>query len=376
MSLLDWLPWVRERRTRELADELRAHLEMAEADFVARGESAGDAAAHARREFGNAGLALEISRDTWGGGGMWLERLLQDVRFALRMLRKAPAFATIAILTVALGVGATTAIFSVVDATLLHPLPYPHPEQLVTIEDDLPGVPARDVGMSEPEWQDLQHSGIFENVSPTWYDDNNLTGSAEPARVSLLIVAPNYFALLGVKPELGRMFPPLDHSPGFTGEVVISDGLWKRMFGADPNILGKNIRMDTDLYRIVGVMPPNFHDPGTSLRERNIEVWAATSFYGPPLFDHPPRSGRNLPTAIARLQPGLTIETAQSRVDALVASLQKQFPGDYPMQTEWRVRLVPLKESVVGAVGQTLILLLGAVALMFGCGCGNIANLF
>jgi len=135
-----------------------------------------------------------------------------------------------------------------------------------------------DVGMSEPEWQDLQHSGIFEYVSPAWYDDNNLTGSCQPARVSLLIVAPDYFAVIGVKPELGRTFPPSDHSPGFTEEVVISDGLWKRTFGSDPNILGKSIRMDTDLYRIVGVMPPNFHDPGTSLRERNIEVWAATSF--------------------------------------------------------------------------------------------------
>jgi predicted permease len=301
--------------------------------------------------------------------------LLQDLRFGLRMFRKSPGFTAVAIMTMALCIGATTAIFSVVDATLLHPLPYPHSDQLVRIVDELPGVDARDVGMSEPEWQDLQHSGIFENVSPTWYDDNNLTGSAEPARVSLLIVAPNYFALLGVNPGLGRIFPPADHSPGFTTEVLISDGLWKRMFGADPNILGKSIRMDTDLYRIVGVMPPNFHDPGTSLRERNIEVWAATSFYGPPLFDHPPRSGRNLPTAIARLEPGLTIEAAQSRVDALVTSLREQFPGDYPMQAGWRVRLVPLKESVIGNVRQTLILLLGAVALVFVIGCVNIANL-
>jgi predicted permease len=291
------------------------------------------------------------------------------------MLRKSPGFSVVTIMTMALCIGATTAIFSVVDATLLHPLPYPHSDQLVRIMDELSGVGARDVGMSEPEWQDLQHSGIFENVSPTWYDDNNLTGSAEPARVSLLIVAPNYFALLDVKPELGRVFPPSDHSPGFTGEAMISDGLWKRMFGADPNILGKSIRMDTDLYRIVGVMPPNFHDPGTSSRERNIEVWAATSFYGPPLFDHPPRSGRNLPTAIARLKPGLTIEAAQSRVDALVGSLREQFPDDYPIPAGWRVRLVPLKESIIGNIRQTLILLLAAVALVFVIGCVNIANL-
>ena len=117
------------------------------------------------------------------------------------MLRKSRGFTAVVVLTIAVGIGATTAIFSVVDATLLHPLPYPQPEQLVSIEDDLPGVGAQDVGMSEPEWQDLQHSGIFEYVSPTWYDDNNLTGSSQPARVSLLIVAPDYFALLGVKPQ-------------------------------------------------------------------------------------------------------------------------------------------------------------------------------
>ena len=366
--------FVRRRQTEcELEEELRSHIQLRADELERSGCSRAEAERRARIEFGSQERFREECRDAIAGN--FIDVLIQDVRFNLRMLRKSPGFTAVAIMTMALCIGATTAIFSVVEATLLHPLPYPHSDQLVRVIDELPGVDASDVGMSEPEWQDLQHSGIFENASPTWYDDNNLTGSAEPARVSLLIVAPNYFALLDVKPELGRTFPPSDHSPGFTGEAVISDGLWKRMFGADPNILGKSIRMDTDLYRIVGVMPPNFHDPGTSLRERNIEVWAATSFYGPPLFDHPPRSGRNLPTAIARLQPGLTIETAQSRVDALVASLQKQFPGDYPMQTEWRVRLVPLKESVVGTVRQTLILLLGAVALVFVIGCVNIANL-
>src|SRR5437764_7517101 len=344
----------------EMEEELRLHIQLRADDLERSGLSRRDAERQARLEFGSPERFKEECREAIAGN--FIDTLIQDVRFSLRRLRKSPGFTAVAIMTMALCIGATTAIFSVVDATLLHPLPYPHPEQLVRIQDDLPGVDARDVGMSEPEWQDLQHSGIFEYVSPAWYDDNNLTGSSKPTRVSLLIVAPDYFAVLGVKPQLGRGFDPENHNPGFTEEVVISDDLWRRDFGSDPNILGKSIRMDTDLYRIVGVMPPNFHDPGTSLKERNIEVWAATSFYGPPLFDHPPRSGRNLPTAIARLKPGLTIEAAQSRVDTLVASLQEQFPGDYPIHSGWRVRLVPLKESVIGSVRQPLILLLCAVA--------------
>ena len=133
--------------------------------------------------------------------------------------------------------------------------------------------------------------------------------------------------------------------------------------------------MDTDLYRIVGVMPAGFDAPGRTAEERNIEIWAATSFYGAPLPDHPPRNRRNLPTAIARLKPGLTIAAAQSRLDALVASLQKQFPGDYPQQNGWRVRLVPLKERMVGNIRQSLVLLLGAVGLVLLIGCVNVANL-
>jgi predicted permease len=227
--------------------------------------------------------------------------------------------------------------------------------------------------MSQPEWQDLQQSGIFEYVSPTWFDENNLTGSAQPARVRLLTAAPNYFALLRAKPELGRTFDPQYHSPGFIPEVLISDGLWKRDFGGDPQILEKNVRLDTDLYRIVGVMPPGFDSPGRTVEERNIEVWTATSFYGPPLSDHPPRNRRNLPTAIARLSTGLTIAAAQSRVDALVASLQKQFPTDYP--NGWRVRLLPLKDVVTGNIRQPLFLLFSAVGVVLLIGCVNVANL-
>src|SRR5207302_4777654 len=144
------------------------------------------------------------------------------------------------VLTIALGIGATTAIFSVVDATLLKPLPYSHPEELISIESDLPGINVHDVGMSQPEWQDLQQSGIFEYVSPTWFDENNLTGSSQPARVRLLIVAPDYFELLRVKPQFGRAFNPVDHSPGIIPEIVISDGLWRRAFGSDPNILTRS----------------------------------------------------------------------------------------------------------------------------------------
>lgn len=365
------------RRKRSVSDfttEIEAHIEL-EIERLQQQQvlSYEDARASAHRAFGNVARAQERFYES--GRFLWWDHLLQDLRFAMRVLRKSAGFTTAAVLTIALGVGATTAIFSVVNATLLHPLPYPHPEQLVSIQDDLVGAGARDVGLSQPEWQDLQHSGIFEYVSPAWFDENNLTGSSHPARVSLLSVAPDYFALLGVKPQLGRIFDPRDYSPGFNGEVVISDGLWKRSFGSDPRILSRNIRLDTDLYHVVGVMPPGFHAPGRTPAERNTEVWPATSFFGAPLPDHPLRNQRNLPEAIARLKPGLTLAEAQGRLDALVANLQKQYPADYPAQASWRVRLVPLKETIVGNVRQSLILLLAAVALVLLIGCVNVANL-
>src|SRR5882762_6062910 len=265
------------RKASDFTSEIEAHLQLEIEGLREQGVSEDLARAAARRSFGN----LLQAEERFYESHRWLgwDHFWQDARYA-------PGFTAMAILTIALGIGATTAIFSVVDATLLHPLPYPQPEQLVSISDDFTGVGAQDVGMSQPEWQDLQHSGIFEYVSPTWFDENNLTGSSQPARVRLLIVAPNYFALLGVKPQSGRAFNPEDHSPGLIPEALISDGLWKRAFGSDPHILDQSMRLDTDLYRIVGVMPPGFDAPGRTAEERNIEVWAATSFYGPPMSDH------------------------------------------------------------------------------------------
>jgi len=362
----------RRRADQRLREEMEDHLALQTEENLRDGMPLAEARRQAVLKFG----AVQTIREGYHGEQSlpFAESLLQDLRYAFRQLANSPGFASIAILTVALGIGATTAIYSVVDATLLHPLPYPHPEQLVRIQDDLPGAGARDVGLSVPEWWDLQHSGIFQYVSMQGAGSANLTGASQPARIIFKPVSPNYFAVLGAKPQLGRLFDPQDRTPGFTLEVVISDGLWKRAFGADPKILGRSLRLDNDTYRVIGIMPAGFRDQGRTTEERNTELWAAVGFAGDPL-PPPQRDARLRLESTARLTPGLTIETAQSRLDALVASLQKQYPADYPLQSAWTVRLVPLSESVVGNVRQPLVLLLGAVALVLLIGCVNVANL-
>src|SRR6202789_2888305 len=302
------------------------------------------------------------------------ENFLFDLRYAFRMLRRSPGFSLIAIAIMALGVGATTAIYSVIDATLLHPLPYPHPSELVRMEANLPGVGAHDVGLSIPELRDLQNSGVFQNVSLSFFGTNNLTGSAQPASIASKSVTPSYFAVLGVDAQLGRTFDPHDATPGFNGEVVISDGLWKRAFGADPHILGKTLRIDNDPAHVVGVMPASFRDQGQTSEEVSTELWAAGGFSDDPA--PPPMRGTRFPfETIARLQPGLSPEAAQGHLDALVASLKKQYPADYPSQGAWTIHLTPLAETLVGNVRQSLILLFGAVGLVLLISSVNVANL-
>jgi hypothetical protein len=198
-----------------------------------------------------------------------IENLIFDLRYAVRMLLRSPGFSFIAIATIALGIGATTAIYSVIDGTLLHPLPYPNPRELIHVQDDLPGTGAQDVGASIPEWRDLKSSGIFQSVAIAGHGANvNLTGGSQPERLGFKAVTPNYFAVLGVDAQLGRTFDPQDATPGYNLQAVISDGLWRREFGADPQIIGKEVRLDNDVYQVVGVMPRGFRDQVQPARSR------------------------------------------------------------------------------------------------------------
>jgi len=355
-----------------LQDEIAEHLALQ----IEENLSAGMVPAEARRQARlKLGAAEAIREDHHAEQSLpFVENLFQDLRFAVRMLLRSPGFSLIVIATIALGVGATTAIYSVIDATLLHPLPYPHPSEMVRLEANLPGVGAHDIGISIPELKDLQNSGIFQYVSLSFYGTNNLTGSTQPASISSKSVSPSYFAVLGVNAQLGRTWDPHDATPGFLPDVVISDGLWKREFGADPHILGKSLRLDNDVYHVMGVMPAGFRDQGQTSDERSTDMWAAAGFYGDPA-PPPMRSTRFPFEAVARLQPGLSPEAAQGRLDALVASLKKQYPADYPSQGAWTIHLTPLAETLVGKVRQSLILLFGAVALVLLISCVNVANL-
>jgi predicted permease len=304
-----------------------------------------------------------------------MSSFFQDIRYALRMLVKSPAFTLVAVLTLALGIGANVATFSVVYAVLLRPLPFAHPEQLVRVFDDLRGPNTPDVGMSAPELWDLQdHSGVFQDISAVAPSNSAIGGGDRVVRAESLITSPDYFTLLGTKAQVGRVYTAQDSVPGFLEPVVISDGFWRSNFGSDQHIVGRKIRLDNDLYTIVGVMPAGFRHPGRTLNT-DVDVWAATGFKGLPFPVPADRSLRLIPGAIARLKPGLTVAEAQARLDAYVSQLSRVYPTEYPAASAWAVRLVPVKEDLVGPQRAELFILLGAVGLLLLIACVNIANL-
>lgn len=357
----------------ELDEELRSHLEMRAADNVASGMGPEEAHYDAQRRFGNTTLIKEDTRSM--DIINWMERLGQDLHYAGRMLRRSPGFTAVAVLTLALGIGANIAIFTVVRAVLLSPLPYPHPEQLVRVFDDLSGSNTHDVGMSVPELWDLRDkSGVFQDISALLSADANLTGGDQPERIELLGTSADYFTMLGVAPQLGRVYTQQDALPGFTEGVVISDGFWRRTFGADPQVLGKKIRVDSDLYTVIGVMPPSFRHPGRTFTNE-VDVWATAGFMADPFPLPVSRSVRFLPGAMARLKPGITIAQAQARLDALTAELTREYPAEYPTAAAWGLRLVSVQEDLVGDVRKELFVLFGAVAFVLLIACVNLANL-
>lgn len=375
MSLLSRLKGLLQIRRLEhdLDEELRAHIEMRTADNVASGMSAQEARYNAQRRFGNSTLLKEDTRaiDIVG----WMETTSQNLRYAGRMLRRSPGFTLVAILTLALGIGANVAIFTVVHAVLLRPLPYPHPEELVRVYDDLRNSNTHDVGMSVPELWDLRDkSGVFQDVSVTFPADANITGGERPERIELLGTNANYFTMLGAHAQLGRTYTSADALPGFSEPVVISDAYWHRGFGADGTVLGRKIRVDGDIYTIAGVMPPDFRHPGRTLTA-DVDLWATAGFAAPPFPSPVIRAARILPGVIGRLRPGLTVTQAQAQLDNFVAQLTRQFPDEYPSAAGWGVRLVPIQQDIISNVRTELIVLFAAVAFVLLIACVNLVNL-
>ena len=303
-----------------------------------------------------------------------MEILFNDIRYAFRIMRKSPGFTLIIILTLALGIGANTSIFSIVNAVLLRSLPYYDPGRLVKITFNNPGIGLRDIPFSVPELEDLKsRAGIFKEVSVVVSGPTNLTGGKQPEHLEMLEVSPNYFSMLGTTPEIGRLFGPQDFALGFAEATVISDGLWRRSYGGDPNILGKRLRMDNDPYTIVGVVPAGFRHPGTTVT-KDVEVWVTCGFSGDP-YPKPARNVKVAREAIGRLKPGIDETQAQARLTAMASELRTDFPNDYPPEAKWSIEIQPLQDSLVGNVRPQLLVLMAAVVLVVLIASVNIANL-
>ncbi|MGH9940809.1 MAG: ABC transporter permease [Pyrinomonadaceae bacterium] len=290
----------------------------------------------------------------------------QDLRFALRMLKKRPGFTAAAIIALALGVGANTAIFSVVNSVLLRPLPYKESERLVTIGHLYPKLDLI-APVSAPGYVDYRdQTSVFEETAASTNANFNLTDGGEPERVQGRSVTANFLPLLGVAPALGRLFLAEEDQPGAARVAVLSHGLWQRRFGGDPQIINRTIRLNNESYTIVGVTPVEF-------QFGRDELWTPIAFTPEQLAND--RRGREYLSALARLKPGVTIEQAQTEMDFIARRIAEANPEDYPADSGWGVKLKSFNEEVVGNVRPALLVLLGAVGFLLLIACSNVANL-
>jgi predicted permease len=300
--------------------------------------------------------------------------VFHDLRYAFRAALRDRGFSLIAVLTLALGIGANTAFFTIVNAVLLAPLPFHDPEQLVRVTIDFTTQHVQDVGLSIPELFDLRRADIFDQIVGVWPVSANLTETDEPERVETALVDANYFSMLGVGAQVGRVFGMSDAQPGITEVAVISDALWQRRFGGDRLALGKRIRIDNDMYTIIGVAPKSFRHPGRGTAT-DVEVWAPAGWHASPFSTQPVRRAYVLQGGLGRLKPSLTPALAQQRVNALSDDLRRQFPADYPPGAGWAMRVIPLHDDLVGNVRPALLTLLAAVGCVLLIACANVANL-
>src|SRR5690348_9850055 len=361
----------RSKLDHDIEAELRAHIEMRTADNIAAGMSPEAARRAALMRFGNRVARKE--RVTAADAHMFLDSLWQDVRYALRMLRKSPGFTAVAILTLALGIGANTAIFSVIEGVLLKPLPYPHPEQLVTINISPLALDPLVHNMAPEDYfifRDQAHS--FQTIGLYIGQAANITGTAEPEHVQALYVTYDTLAALGVPPALGRLFTPSDDAPDAPLTAVLTYGYWQRNFGGDPSVIGKTLIVDGSPNRIIGVLPQSFR----FLDQRDLALIMPLQ-----LNRNKTQIGNFFYFGLARLNPNTTIAQATSDAARLIPVALHSFPpqSGYPLDIFFKARLtpqiVPLKSEVVGNVGAFLWVLMGGIGMVLLIACANVANL-
>jgi hypothetical protein len=357
---MNFFRW-RQHKDEELDAEIQQHLDEAIRDRMVRGETPDEARANALREFGNVGLVKEVTRAMWGWGT--LERLGQDLRFGGRGLHKQPGFAVIAVLTMALGIGATTLIFSVVNAVLLRPLPLQDAARVLRIGEAHDGTEITTANVSYANFLDLgEQTETLASIAASRFWFATLTDNGEPEQVASAMVSAQYFATLGVTPLRGRVFTNEEDQPNAAPLVILSHALWQSRFGADDAIIGKTIQVSGNSTTVVGVMPPEMTFPGQA------KLWIPLRAGGS--LRHNRRS--HLLQVVGRLQPQATPEQAQAELRAIAARIEQQHPGVDP---KLKLNATNLPANLVAPLRPALLVLLGAVGFLLLIACANVANL-
>src|ERR1700722_18637220 len=356
----------RQRFDNELDEEMGFHRDQVEQAFIAGGMEPEAARYAAMRQFGNATRVKEKSHEVVG---FRFESVMQDVRYALRQLASNPGFTAVMTLTLALSIGANSAIFSVIEGVLLKPLPYPHAEQIVRLflsSSEFPKFP-----LNPFDFRDFRaRNKSFQSMAAFSRGDMQLSGTGEPLALSGFRITAGYFGVLGLKPELGREFDRNAEIPGNGQQVILSDRLWRTRFNAAPDIVGRRVTLNMQPYTVIGVMPPGTAHPGNDYHSlpygESVDAWWPFEFAGDPA-----QRGPHYVEGIGRLKDGLTAEQADAEMNALMAQLGREHEGDQG----WKVLVIPLYREIVGANQRLLLVLLGAVAMVLLIACANAANL-
>src|SRR5580658_9414369 len=365
--------WRRERRNEELREEIQAHLALAEREALEAGQSPKEAQHAARREFGNVAVAEEVTRDAWGW--RWFTEMWQDVRYGVRNMLRTPGFTAVTILTLALGIGANTAIFSVVNTVLFRALPYRDAGRLVWATNFVPGQAQNLVFADEYAGYKMQNH-MFENIAAySAAAEYTLTGTGTPERLRGAQVTESFLNVLGVTPQLGRNFLPEEDRPVGSKAVLLSNAVWRANFSADPNVLGKVIALDDTPYTVVGVLRPDFEFLDNSPADVLVPFQLADTSIE--YLKNGQVRGRIQPlSVVARLRPGSTVAGVVSELNAINKRVIESLPGNLKqLLGEAQAQVFLLHDHEVGNVRPALLVLLGAVGFVLLVACANVANL-